>query len=199
MPYLAWPAALALAGLIVAAGWFTAGRLRDAGPKPAEAVTVPSQTTQEQAAVSTDPPAELPKTDAEWKAKLTDLQYYVTRQKGTERPGTGEYWKTTTAGTYKCICCGEPLFTSAEKFDSHCGWPSFFQPIGGVQDPRVAEHRDATLGMVRTEVTCQKCGAHLGHVFDDSPQTPTGLRYCINSASLKLEPKPSAESPPAAK
>ena len=124
------------------------------------------------------------KTEQEWKEQLSPEQYQVTRQCGTERAFTGKYWNTKEKGTYNCVCCGEPLFTSDTKFDSGTGWPSFFEPA---QEGAVATITDKTHGMVRTEVRCAKCDAHLGHVFEDSP-TPTGLRYCMNSASLDLKP-----------
>jgi peptide-methionine (R)-S-oxide reductase len=127
------------------------------------------------------------KPEAEWRDELTPEQYHVLREKGTERAFTGAYWDTKTPGTYRCAACGEELFSSDVKYDSRSGWPSFTQPIEGGQ---VEEHLDRSHGMTRTEVTCGRCGSHLGHVFEDGP-APTGLRYCINSASLDLEPKKS--------
>ncbi|MCE9629339.1 MAG: peptide-methionine (R)-S-oxide reductase MsrB [Planctomycetia bacterium] len=131
---------------------------------------------------------DIPQTDAEWRKRLTPLQYEITRKKATERAFTGKYTDTKTPGTYRCVCCGEPLFASGEKFHSGCGWPSFFAPIDGVKGKAVAEHDDRTHFMVRTEVTCRRCGAHLGHVFEDGPP-PTGLRYCINSGAITLDEK----------
>ncbi len=118
-----------------------------------------------------------------WRDKLTPEQFRVAREKGTERAFSGEYWNTKEVGAYHCRCCGEQLFLSDSKYDSGCGWPSFFQPA---VEKVIREDTDDTHGMLRTEVMCDKCGAHLGHVFEDGPQ-PTGLRYCINSASIKLE------------
>ena len=126
------------------------------------------------------------KTEEQWRRELSPMQYAVLRQKGTERPFTGEYDHHFEPGTYACAACGLELFESETKFDSRCGWPAFFAAKAG---DRVALTEDGSHGMVRIEVTCARCGGHLGHVFDDAPQTPTGQRFCINSVSLKFVPR----------
>ncbi len=136
-------------------------------------------------------PEKVIKNEEEWKEELTAEQYYVTREKGTEPAFTGKYWNHKEPGVYRCVCCGTPLFSSEAKYESGSGWPSFYAPI----DPENIEtEEDTSFGMRRTEIHCARCAAHLGHVFDDGP-LPTGLRFCVNSASLDFDPALGPEKP----
>lgn len=158
-------------------------RSRDGGGRGAEAA--PDSSAGGGAAAGGGAPDKVAKTDEQWRAELSPLQYQVTRCSATEAPFTGKYWNHHEKGTYVCVACGQELFASDTKYDSGSGWPSYFQPVA---KGAVSEHEDTTHGMVRVEVRCSRCDSHLGHVFPDGPR-PTGMRYCINSAALDFRPR----------
>lgn len=175
---------------LISAAAFLCACSKESPPSPRESAERPAPKPDAAAsgtpAKETAPDAPLPKSEDEWRAKLTPEQFHVLREKGTERAFTGKFWNNHEDGTYRCSGCAQPLFGADTKFDSGTGWPSFWKPLN---DACVAEDRDTSHGMTRTEVHCSRCGGHLGHVFEDGPK-PTGLRYCINSVSLEFEPKP---------
>ncbi|HBS29515.1 MAG TPA: peptide-methionine (R)-S-oxide reductase [Phycisphaerales bacterium] len=184
--------ACVIAGVLALAGCERSSTVEpQSSSRPGAALPAPRSAASSTQELPVDPNAKVNLTDEQWRQRLTAEQFAILRKKGTERAFTGKYWDTTTPGAYTCAGCGLVLFTSDTKFDSHCGWPSFYDKAN---PGAIEEHRDTSFGMVRTEVTCARCGGHLGHVFDDGPADKTGLRYCINSASIDL--KPASDTPP---
>jgi peptide-methionine (R)-S-oxide reductase len=182
MPAVAIPAAtVAVLAFVLSGAACNHARFTAASPSAGRpAATGPALSTR----LSAPMPGKIEKTDAEWRAELTPMQYFVLCRRGTERPGTGEYLDNHARGIYVCAGCGLELFSSATKYDSHCGWPSFH---GALSDKNIVKSSDTSHGMIRTEITCPRCGGHFGHVFDDGPP-PAGLRYCMNSAAMKFIP-----------